>query len=226
MKEGAEAEIEKKGIFQKWMRHRAYKLDNLQPVKPISSQYVYTFLPFILGGPISYYPRERKEGRSRCWKWEKENPPKVNETQWFLDLGHTNWTICSLLSRFCPKKIPTFCLSYWEVQYLITPRERKEGRSRGGKWEKGNPPKVNETQGFLDLGHTNWTIYSLLSQFGQKHLHLFAFYTGRSNFLLPQRERMKEGAGAENEKKGILQKWIRHRGLLIWGIQTGPFVAC
>ena len=28
---------------------------------------------------------------------------------------------------------------------------------------------------------------------------------------------------AENEKKGITQKWMRHRGFCTWGIQTGPF---
>ena len=43
----------------------AFKLDHLQPVKLILFKNISTFLSFILGGPISYYPRERKEGRSR-----------------------------------------------------------------------------------------------------------------------------------------------------------------
>ena len=43
----------------------AFKLDHLQPVKLILFKNISTFLPFILGGPISYYPRERKEGKSR-----------------------------------------------------------------------------------------------------------------------------------------------------------------
>ena len=37
----------------------AFKLDHLQPVKLILSKIVPTFLIFILGSPIPYYPRER-----------------------------------------------------------------------------------------------------------------------------------------------------------------------
>ena len=37
--------------------------------------------------------------------------PKVNETQGFLTLGHSNCTICRLLSWFCSKKCPPFYLS-------------------------------------------------------------------------------------------------------------------
>ena len=40
-----------------------------------------TFLIFILGAPISYYPRERREGRGRGWKWGKCILPIMNETQ-------------------------------------------------------------------------------------------------------------------------------------------------
>ena len=116
-----------------------------------------TFLPFILEGPIPYYPRERRKGCSSVRQWGKGNHPKVNETQEFLYLGHSNWTICSLLSWFCTKKFPHF--SYWKVQIPITP---EKGRSSGRKWEKGNHPKVNETLGFLYLGHLSCTICSLL----------------------------------------------------------------
>ena len=28
---------------------------------------------------------------------------------------------------------------------------------------------------------------------------------------------------AENDKKGFIQKWMRHRGFCTWGIQTEPF---
>ena len=135
----------------------AFKVDHLQPVKLILSQQFSTFLPFILGGPIPYYPRERKKGSSSGRKWGKGNHPKVNETQGFLYLGHSNWTICSLLSWFCSKNCPTIWLSYWEFQLSVTPER--------GKWEKGIHPKVDETQGFLYLGHSNWTICSLLSWF-------------------------------------------------------------
>ena len=43
----------------------AFKLDHLQPVKLTLFQKCSTFLPFMLGGPISYYCRERKGGRSK-----------------------------------------------------------------------------------------------------------------------------------------------------------------
>ena len=43
--------------------HGAFKLDHLQPVKLISFQNISTFLPFILGGPISYYPRGPERGK-------------------------------------------------------------------------------------------------------------------------------------------------------------------
>ena len=132
-REGAEAEYEKRdlsksewdtGVSVLW----ALKLDHLQPVKLILFQYFFNFLPFILGSPIPYYPRERKEGRGSGWIWEKGIPPKVNETQGFLTLGRSNWTICSLFSWFCSMKFSTFYPSYWGVQFLITP---EEGRGRG-----------------------------------------------------------------------------------------------
>ena len=41
----------------------AFKLDHLQPVQLILFLKIPIFLSFLLGGPISYYPRERKEGR-------------------------------------------------------------------------------------------------------------------------------------------------------------------
>ena len=56
---------------------------------------------------------------------------------------------------------PPFYPSYWEVQFLITPeRRRKEGA--GAENGEKESPKVNETQGYLTLGHSNWTIYNLL----------------------------------------------------------------
>ena len=49
------------------LRHRvsslfAFKFDHLQPFKLILLQKLSTFLPFILGRPIPYYPfKERRE---------------------------------------------------------------------------------------------------------------------------------------------------------------------
>ena len=66
----------------------AFKLDHLQPATLIFSQNISIFLPFILGAPISYYCRERKEGRGRPQgqNMGKGNHSKMNETQWFLTI--------------------------------------------------------------------------------------------------------------------------------------------
>ena len=126
----------------------AFKLDHLQPVKLILFQKISNFLLFILGGPISYYPRERKEG-----KWGKGKHPKVNETLGFQTLGHSNWTTCSLLSWFCSKMFPLFYLSYWEVQFLITP---ERGRKEAAGAEIG---KMGITQKWMrHRGFSTWGI--------------------------------------------------------------------
>ena len=91
---------------------------------------------------------------------KKGNHPKVDESPGFLYLRHSNWTICSLLSFFCSKKFPSSWSLYWELPFLITPEK--------GKWEKGNLPKLDYTQGFLYLRHLNWTICSKLSLFCSK----------------------------------------------------------
>ena len=45
----------------------------------------------------------------------KGNSPEMDETQGFQNLGHSNWTICSLLSQFCFPNFTTFSLLYWEA---------------------------------------------------------------------------------------------------------------
>ena len=142
----------------------AFKLDHLQPVKLILFQRMSTFLPFILGAPISYYPRERKKGRIRGWKWGKGNHPKVNETEGFLTLEHSNWTICSLLIWFCSKEFPPFYQASHNNPFLIIP-ERGSKEAAGAENGKVNSPKVNDTKGCVTSGHSNWTICSLWNQF-------------------------------------------------------------
>ena len=42
--------------------------------------------------------------------------------------------------------------------------QREEGRKQQGlKIRKGNSSKVNDTMGFLTLGHSKWITYSLLN---------------------------------------------------------------
>ena len=40
---------------------------------------------------------------------------KLDETEGFGCLGHSNWTICSPLSPFCAKIFSSFSPSYWEA---------------------------------------------------------------------------------------------------------------
>ena len=56
----------------------AFKLDHSQPAKLILFQKIFPFLSFILGGPIPYYPRERKGGRGQAQglKMGKRESPK------------------------------------------------------------------------------------------------------------------------------------------------------
>ena len=45
----------------------------------------------------------------------------MDETEGFQCLGHSNWTICSPLSPFCPKKFPPFYPASHNKPFLITP---------------------------------------------------------------------------------------------------------
>ena len=139
----------------------------------------------------------------------------MNETQGFLYLWHSNWTICSLLSWFCFKIFPTSWSSLWGVQLLITP-ERD-----GLEMRKGIHSKMNETKRFLYSGHSNWTICSPLSWFC-----FIRFPTSwsllwgvqKSNIVLPQRE-----MGWKWEK-GSTQKWMRlflRRAYFYWPLCGG-----
>ena len=98
----------------------------------------------------------------QSWKWEKWVHRIMDESQWFLSSGHSNWTFCSLWSGFCSKMFPPSRSVYWRVQFLLPQRRKRE---------KGIHQKMDETQGFLSLWYSNWTICSLLS----------GFYTGESN---------------------------------------------
>ena len=82
---------------------------------------------FILQGEEGRKEQEQKMG--------KGNTSKVNKTQVFMYLEHLNRTNCYLLSRFWSKKIWPFQLSFWEVQFLITPERR---RQEGAGAENGN----------------------------------------------------------------------------------------
>ena len=77
-------------------------------------QEIFHLFPFHAGEPILITP-EANNG-----KREILATSKLDETEGFQCLGHSNWTHCSPLSPFCPEKFPTFSLSYWGA-ILITP---------------------------------------------------------------------------------------------------------
>ena len=133
-------------------------------------------------------------------------PPKMSETQGFQYPGHSNWTICSLLSWFCPKMFPSICLSYWGVQLYITPE-------RGAGNEKRDSSNSEKDTGQY-LGHSNRTVcIACGADFVPWNFHLPDLYTGGSQFLLPQREEERKEQGLKlgkgnspkvNETQGFL----------------------
>ena len=137
----------------------------------------------------------------------------MNETDGFQCLGHSNWTICSPLSPFCSEIFPTFSLSYWGAHSYYP---------RGPIMRKGNSPNSRygwnsgvSVPGAFKLDHLQPVKPFLFPKFSN-----FCTFILGGQFLLPQR--------ANNEKREFsqLQKWMRHRALGAWGIQTGTFAAC
>ena len=110
-----------------------FKVDHLQPVDPILFHKFSLFFTFMLGAN-SYYPRESnaENGKIECDKG-------------FQCLGHTYWTICSLLIQFCSTNFPTFSLLCWG-QFLLPQKE--EGR----KLENRVLPNCGRQRGFSAWG--------------------------------------------------------------------------
>ena len=115
---------------------------------------------------------------------------KLDETEGFHCLGNSNWTICSPLRPFCPKRFSTFSPSYWEANSYY-PRVPILGKgqflnSKTG-WDRGFPVpgafKLDHLQPIKPLLFPNFYIFSTFILGGQ--------------FLLPQR--------ANNEKRKFTQ---------------------
>ena len=70
-------------------------------------------------------------GGARCeresWNITIENwkSPNLSEPQGTQYLGHSNWTICSPLSQFCPEIFPTFDFHTGEANSFI-PQENEK----------------------------------------------------------------------------------------------------
>ena len=164
--------------------------------------------PSIPGSSVEVY-------RGLNGKWGK-----VDETQGFLTLGHSNWTIFSLLNQFCFKKIPTSYPASNNKPFLYTvQRRRKEGA--GAENGKGNFPKVNDTKRCMTLGHLNWTIYSLLSRFCHKKLPPFCPASHNNPILYTAEKGREEGAGAEDRNWEFIKSGrvtLEHWNWTIWTV--------
>ena len=101
--------------------------------------------------------------------WEKGNfsTPKLDETEGFLCLGHSNWTICRLLSHFCCQTFTISSFSYWKANSYYP---------RGLIMEKWNfpNPKTEWDRGVCVPGLSNWTICSPFSPFCSKNFPSFS----------------------------------------------------
>ena len=111
--------------------------------------------------------------------------PKLDETDRSQCLGHSNWTICSPFSSVCSETFPSFSLS-WRL-ILIT--------SEGQLSEKGilPTPKLDETEGFQCLGHSNWTICIPLNPFCSRNFPTFSFSYWEANSYYPRGPIMGKG---------------------------------
>ena len=143
----------------------------------------------------------------------KGKSPKLDETQGFQCLGHSNWAICSLLSQFCSPNFQTFSLLYWEANSYY-PRGLIMGKGNSPNFRNGWCRGVCVPEAFK-LDHLQPVKPILFPKF----YNFFTFILG-GQFLLPQR------ANTEKREFSQLQKWLRQRGLGAWGIQIGPFAPC
>ena len=130
----------------------------------------------------------------------------------FQCLGHSNWTICSLLSHFCFTNFPTFSLSWWEANSYYP---------RGLIMRKGNSPnsRIRPDRGVSVLGPFNLDhLHPFEPLLSSEFSNFFTFILG-GQFLLPQR--------ANNGKREFieLQNWMRQRILGAWAIHSGPFAS-
>ena len=85
----------------------AFKLDHVQPFKPILFWNFSNFFTFILGSQF-LLPQRANNG-----KREILPTSNIGDSGGFQCLGPSNWTTCSPLSQFHSEHFQTFSLSYW-----------------------------------------------------------------------------------------------------------------
>ena len=167
----------------------AFKLDHLQPIEPILFLKNFNFFKFILEGQFLLPQRANNQ---------KTPTPNLDETEGFRCLGHSNWTICSLLSQFCSPNFQTFPLSCWEANSYyprgIIMRKKNSPNSRNGLVRGVSVPWA------FKLDHLHPVKPILFSKF----YNFFTFILG-DQFLLPRR--------TNNGKREFFQpqKWMRQK---------------
>ena len=113
------------------MWHRGFSTWGIQtgPFAALWANFVPQIFQLLYWGSILIAP---ERGWLKVGKWNSSN---LRAREEFLCLGHSNWTICNLLSQFCSINFPTFSLLYWGP-ILITP---ESGGLKKGKMEFSQP---------------------------------------------------------------------------------------
>ena len=114
----------------------------------------------------------------------------MDDTEGFGCLGHSNWTICSLLSHICSPNFPTFSLSYWRRPILITP---ERGRLKMGKGGKGNSPKMDETGVLVPRAFKLDHLQPVKPILFPKFSNFYIIILGSPILITPVRGRLKMG---------------------------------
>ena len=113
----------------------AFKLDPLQPFKPILFWQFSICLTFILGRKF-LLPHRANCGKSvipQLKKWTRKR-------RFFQCLGHSNWTPCSPLSPFCSKNFQFASSLYWGANsYCSSGLIVRKGKypNLRNEWERG-----------------------------------------------------------------------------------------
>ena len=166
-----------------------FKLDLLQPIKPILFKQFSTLLSFILGVPIFIAPRQEIRDFSRN-EWD----------QWVSVPGAFNLDHLRLIKPILFQQFVPFWALYWGFPFLLPQGRRKE-----------NSPEMNETKGYQ--------CNAVPGAFKQDNLHLMKaillkHFSTLLSFILGVPISYYPRVG----EKGILQKWMTPRAISAWSI--------
>ena len=169
----------------------------------------------------------------------KENNPTTDETEGFQCLGQSNWSICSLLSQFCSPNFSTFLLSYWRANSYYPRGREAENRERESSkhwWDRG--ASVPWAFKLVHLQHIELIFFPWAEEPNSYYLpwrprvvcqgatplngNIMRTSVSRRHSPIAINSRC-EGSRRGWPKMGILQRWMRHRGVCTLEIQTGQF---